>query len=156
MSAAANELMLANTLLGARLKDARTIFSYLSHRPDIDVKSIVLWGDSFAPVNSRNMLFDKSPNQPGGPEIAQAEPLGALLALLTGFYEPEVAAVATRRGLASFLSVLDDQFTYVPLDVIVPGVLETGDIPDIAAGVAPRPILIQAAVDGRNRPLTLS
>ena len=86
---AANELMLANTLLGAQLKDARTIFGYLSRRPDIDPKKIMLWGDSFCPVNPRDMLFDKSPNQPAGPEIPQAEPLGSLLALLTALYEPE-------------------------------------------------------------------
>jgi hypothetical protein len=100
------------------------------------------------------MLFDKSANQPGGPEIPQAEPLGPLLALLTAFYEPDVAAVAARRGLASFLSVLEDRFAYVPLDAIVPGILEAGDLPDIVAAIAPRPVLIQAAVDGRNRPLT--
>jgi hypothetical protein len=33
MTIAANELMLASTLLGERVKDARTIFGYLSHRP---------------------------------------------------------------------------------------------------------------------------
>jgi hypothetical protein len=31
-----------------------------------------------------------------------------------------------------------------------------GDLADIAAAIAPRPVLIQAAVDGRNRPLTLA
>lgn len=155
MSAAGTELMLGSTLLGSRLKDARTIYSYLSHRRDIDPRRIVLWGDSFGPANPRENLFDKSPNQPGGPEIPQAEPLGSLLALMTAFYEPEVAAVATRRGLGSFLSVLEDRFTYVPLDAIVPGILEVGDLPDIVAAIGPRPVLIQAAVDGRNRPLTL-
>jgi hypothetical protein len=155
MSLAANELMFANTLLGARLKDARTVLNYVRRRPDIDPKRIGLWGDSFGPVNPRDMLFDKSLNQPAGPEIPQAEPLGPLLALLTALYEPDVAAVAARRGLASFLSVLEDRFTYVPLDVIVPGILEAGDLPDIAAALGPRPVLIQSAVDGRNRPLTL-
>src|SRR5262249_39398386 len=105
MSMAANELMLGNTFLGARLKDARTIFTYLARRPDIDPKKIMLWGDSFFAVNSREMLFDKSPNQPGGPGIPQVEPLGSLLALLTALYELEAAGVAARRGLASFLSV---------------------------------------------------
>jgi dienelactone hydrolase len=153
-SAAANELMLGNTLLGAQLKKARSIFRHLSRRPDIDPKKIILWGDSFSPVNPRDMLFDKSPHQPGGPSIPQAEPLGPLLALLTALYEPDAAAVATRRGLASFLSVLEDRFTYIPLDAIVPGVLEAGDIPDIAAAIAPRPVLMHASIDGRNRPLT--
>ncbi len=156
MSMAATELMLGNTLLGARLKDARTILGYLSRRPDINPKRIALWGDSFGPVNPREMIFDKSLNQPGGPEIPQAEPLGSLLVLLTALYEPDVAAAATRRGLASFLSLLDDRFQYSPLDVIVPGILEAGDLPDAVAAIAPRPVLIQASVDGRNRPLTLA
>jgi cephalosporin-C deacetylase-like acetyl esterase len=156
MSMAATELMLANTLLGARLKDVRTIFGYLSRRPDIDPKRIALWGDSFGPVNPREMIFDKSQNQPGGPEIPQAEPLGPLLALLTALYEPDAAAVAMRRGLASFLSALEDRFLYLPLDVIVPGIVEAGDLTDIIAAIAPRPVLIQAGVDGRNRPLTLA
>jgi hypothetical protein len=155
MSIAANELMLASTLLGARLKDARTIFAYLSGRADIDPKKIILWGDSFAAVNPADMLFDKSLNQPAGLDIPQAEPLGPLLALITALYEPEVAAVAARRGLASFLSVLDDRFTYVPLDIVVPGILEAGDLPDMVAAISPRPVLIQAAVNGRNQPLTL-
>jgi len=155
MGMAANELMLANTLLGAQLKDARTIFGYLSQRPDIDRRKIALWGDSFGAVNPRNMLFDKSANQPGGPEIPQAEPLGSLLALLTALYEPDIRAVATRRGLPSFLSLLDDRFVCVPLDVIAPGILEVGDLPDIVTAIAPRPVLVQAAVDGRNRPLTI-
>ncbi len=154
MGPAANELMLGNTLLGARLKDARTLFRYLASRPEIDPKRIALWGDSFGAVKPRDMVFDKSANQPGGPEIPQAEPLGPLLALLTALYEPDVAAVATRRGLTSFLSVLDDRFTYVPLDVIVPGILEAGDIPDIVAAIGPRPVLMQAPVDGRNRPVS--
>ena len=110
---------------------------------------------AFGPVNPRDMLFDKSANQPGGPEIPQSEPLGPLLALMTALYEPDAAVVATRRGLASFLSVLDDRFAYVPLDVSVPGILEAGDLADIAAAIAPRPVLIQSAVDGRNRPLTM-
>jgi hypothetical protein len=102
------------------------------------------------------MIFDKSQNQPGGPEIPQAEPLGPLLALLTALYEPDATAVAMRRGLASFLSALDDRFLYLPLDVIVPGIVEAGDLTDIIAAIAPRPVLIQAGVDGRNRPLTLA
>jgi dienelactone hydrolase len=154
MGLAGTELMLANTMLGARLKDARSIFVYLSRRADIDPRRIVLWGDSFGPVNSPEML-EKSLLQPAGPDIPQAEPLGSLLALLTALYEPDVAAVATRGGLASWMSVLEDRFTYVPLDVIVPGMLEAGDLPDIAAAIAPRPVLIQAAVDGRNRALAL-
>jgi hypothetical protein len=153
MGAAATELMLGKTMLGARVKDARTIYAYLSRRPDIDPGRIVLWGDSFAAVNPREMFVDKSPMQAAGADVPQAEPLGPLLALITALYEPDVAAVAARRGLVSFLSVLEDRFAYIPLDVIVPGILEVGDVSDIAAALRPRPVLIQAAVDGRNRPV---
>ena len=60
-------------------------------------------------------------------------------------------AIAVRRGLADYLSVLNDRFTYVPLDIIVPGILEVGDITDVASTLAPRPLLIEDPVDGRNR-----
>ena len=47
-SLAATHLMLGDTAMGARLKDARTILRYLATRADIDTKRTVLWGDSFA------------------------------------------------------------------------------------------------------------
>jgi len=47
--------------------------------------------------------------------------------------------------------VLEDRFVYVPGDTIVPGILECGDIGEVIAALAPRPILLQGLVDGRNR-----
>ena len=47
--------------------------------------------------------------------------------------------------------MLEDQFAYVPNDVIVPGILEVADVADIAAALAPRPLLVESFVDGRNR-----
>jgi hypothetical protein len=152
-SAAANELMLGNTLVGARLKDTRTAFRYLRSRSELDPARIAVWGDSLAAVNPPDMIFHKSVYQPAGPPIPEAEPMGPVLALLAGLYEPEVAAAAARRGLVSFLSVLESRFTYVPLEVIVPGILEAGDIPDLTRAFAPRPVLIAGAVDGRNQPV---
>jgi dienelactone hydrolase len=155
MEMGANELMLGNTLLGARLKDARTVYAWISRRPDIDALRIALWGESFAGVNPENIVPYESLNVRLGPrQIQQAEPLGSLLALLTALYEDSVRAVVARRGLGSFLSVLEDRFTYVPLDVIVPGMLQTGDIPDVVRSLAPKPVLLESLVDGRNRRLT--
>lgn len=152
MSLAATEFMLGGTMLGARLKDARAVYRYLAGRRDIDGKRIALWGDSFVETNPSEMLLDQSISQRPGPRpIQQAESLGALLALLTALYEDGVKAVAARRGLASYLTVLSDRFTYVPQDVIVPGILEAGDIPDVAASIAPRAVLLEGCVDGRNR-----
>jgi cephalosporin-C deacetylase-like acetyl esterase len=151
-SAAATEFMLGNTLLGARLKDLRSVLAYLSSRSDMDNHKIGLWGDSFTPVNPPRFALDELIGWQIGPDIEyQAEPLGGLLALLGGLYENNVRAVATRRGLVSYSSILEDQFAYVPNDIIVPGILEVGDVADIAAALAPRPLLIENSVDGRNR-----
>ena len=154
MDLAATELMLGGTLPGAQLKDARAAFRYLTQRADIDAQRIALWGDSFAPPNPPRILPYESPHRRLGPNpLDQAEPLGPLLALLTALYEDRARAVAARGGLASFLSVLEDRFCYVPLDVIVPGVLAAGDIPDVIAALQPRPVRLEGLVDGRNRPV---
>ena len=146
------ELMLGETMLGARLKDARTIFHYLASRPDIDPSRIALWGDSFAPTNPDDFVFDQSDLQEAGPFAQhQSEPMGALVVLLTGLYEDRLAAIAARGGLVSFLSVLEDRFCHLPQDVIVPGILETGDVADIIRVQGSRPVLLEGLVDGRNK-----
>jgi dienelactone hydrolase len=154
---AATELMLGTTALGQRLKDARTVVHYLTSRDDIDPKQLLLWGDSFAPTNPREGLLDQSIGQQPGPQmIHQSDPLGSILVMFTALYEDNVRAVAARGGLASYLSVLQDRFCYVPQDVIVPGILEAADIGDIVAALAPRAVLLEGFVDGRNRRLTNS
>lgn len=152
MGLAATQLMLGETMLGARLKDVRTVFGYLASRPDVNPAQISLWGDSFAQTNSDDFAFDQSAMQEAGPFAQrQAEPMGALLALLTGLYEDRVAAIATRGGLVSFLSVLEDRFCHVPQDVIVPGIVEAADVVDLVAFQGSRPMLLEGFVDGRNK-----
>jgi dienelactone hydrolase len=154
MELAATEMMLGRTLLGSQLKDLRTVYRYVSTRPDIDAGRIVLWGDSVAEMNSPDFEFDQSPGQVAGPfEQHQGEPNGATLALLAALYEDSVAAVAARGGLVSFLSVLEDRFSHVPQDAIVPGLLEIADVDDIVASQNSRPVLLEGLIDGRNRPV---
>ncbi|MGH9665258.1 MAG: alpha/beta hydrolase family protein, partial [Bryobacteraceae bacterium] len=154
-SMAATSLMLGDTALAARLRDARTVLRYLSARADIDSKRIVLWGDSTANVNPRDLMLDQSVLQSPGPQtIYTSEPLGGVLVLVTALYEDDVRAIVASRGLISYVSVLKDRFAYVPQDVIVPGILESADIPDIVAALRPRGVRIESAVDGRNRALT--
>jgi dienelactone hydrolase len=153
MDAAASEFMLGQTLLGAQLKDFRTVLHYLASRSDLDGDHIALWGDSFAETNSADFQFDQSEMQEPGPVPQhQAEPLGALLALLACLYEDHVSAIAARGGLTSFISVLEDRFSHVPEDIVVPGILRTADIPDIIETQRSRPVLLERFVDGRNRP----
>lgn len=152
MEPAATEFMLGDTLPGARLKDARTILRYLTSRRDIDSARILIWGDSLADANPDDFAFDQSDMQEPGPFVQhQAEPMGALLALLTGLYEDRVTAVAARGGLLSFTSVIEDRFCHVPQDAIVPGILTVADIADIVAAQKSRPLLLDRFVDGRNK-----
>jgi dienelactone hydrolase len=149
---AGTEVMLGNTVLGKRLKDLRTVLAYLDSRQDLDSHRIGLWGDSFVPANPARLLIDEQLQWSVGPEIEQqAQPLGGLLALLGALYEDRVCTIAVEGGLASYLSVLEDSFAYVPADVIVAGALEAGDLADVAACLAPRPILLDNLVDGRGR-----
>jgi hypothetical protein len=152
VSVSSTELMLGNTLLGARMKDLRTLVAYVASRQDLNGEQIAVWGDSSMPENPARLLVDELPAWPIGPHIQnQAEPLGGLLAILTALYDNKVRAIAVRGGLSSYLSMLDDSFTYIPGDVIVPGILEVGDIADFVTALSARPTLFVSLVDGRNR-----
>jgi dienelactone hydrolase len=149
---AVNEEMLGETLAGRRLKDLRTVLAYVEQRPDLDVEHLALWGESLMPVNGARIVPDELPLWQVGPQIQQqGEPLGGLLAVLGALYEPKVGAVAIRGGLASYASILDDAFVYVPADITVPGFLEAGDLADVEAVLAPKPMLLENSIDGKNR-----
>lgn len=151
-SLAATELMLGSTAMGQRLKDARAILRYLALREDLDPARLVVWGESSANRNPAEMLLDQSTRQREGPQpLVESDPVGPALALLVALYEQNVQAVAARGGLVSYRAVLQDRFCYVPSDAIVPGLLETADLADLAAALAPRRVLLTRVVDGRNR-----
>jgi len=149
---AVNEQMLGETLVGRRLKDLRTVLVYLGQRHDLDIKRLGLWGESLVPVNGSRFFMEELPLWQVGPQIQQqGEPLGGLLAVLGTLYDPIVRTVAVNGGLASFESILDDAFFYVPADLTVPGFLEAGDLADVEAALAPKPMLLENLVDSKNR-----
>jgi hypothetical protein len=146
-SLSATELMLGGTLLGARLLDLRSVLAHLRRHAEVDRTRIALWGDSFAPVNPAGFA---DPLIGEGRPPHQSEPLGALLALFCALFEDDVKAVVARGGIAGFQALLRDCFCYVPHDAVVPGALAAGDLADVAAALAPRPVRLEALVDGRN------
>jgi hypothetical protein len=126
----------------------------LRGRNEIDASRIAVWGDSFAPANPRDLFLDEL-EQETCPQIQyHAEPLGTDAALLAGLFEPDLRAVAACGGLASYLSLIEHAFAYLPMDAVVPGMLKVADLADIAAAQAPRPLLLEALVDVRNTRLT--
>ncbi len=146
-----SEMELGKTLIGQRLKDVRTVLTYIKRLSNINPREIALWGDSFAPANHEDLWVDELYRQPVSPQIQHyASPLGAHLALLTALYHNEIKTVAVRGGLIGYLSILNDNFNYVPPDIIVPEILKVGDISDICANLSPMPLLIEGFVNGRN------
>lgn len=148
-SVASSEFMLGRTLVGLRVRDLRSVMRHLRARADLDSKRVVLWGDSLTPPNPPDRRFEIPLEVDGQPGLA--EPLGGLVAFFGALYEGDVRAVFVRGGLTGYRSILDSPFCYVPYDTILPGALTIGDLGDVAAMLAPRPVLLEELVDGWNR-----
>jgi len=140
--------VLGQTLLGSRLRDLRSILQFLWARRGLDEK-VSLWGDSLAAFNppERSEVVPYGVDNPN----VEAEPSAGLLVLLTALFEDNVNAIYARGTFASFRSLLDSKFLYVPHDSVVPGALTVGDVTDIAAALVPRPLRVECPVDGLNR-----
>lgn len=143
----ATELMLGDTMVGARLRDLRTALSYLRERTDIDPKKVALWGDSLAAVNAVGAKVEVPHNvtQP-----TQAEPLGALLALFGTLFDERIKGAYSRGGLVNYRSLLEGPFLHVPHDAIVPGGIRAGDLDMVATALGQR-LRQTALVDSVNR-----
>jgi dienelactone hydrolase len=148
-SLSATEWLLGQTLVGSRLRDVRSVLRYLRQRPDLDATRLALWGDSFAPPNPPDRDLAVPLEVDPFPDLA--EPLGGLLALFGGLFEDDVRAVAVRGGLPDYASLLHSPYCYVPHDALVPGALTAGDLGEVAATLAPRPLRLANLVDGLNR-----
>jgi cephalosporin-C deacetylase-like acetyl esterase len=148
-SVSASEWMRGQSVLGGRLRDLRSVLRHLRSRPDLDAGRIALWGESFAAVNPSDRPLTVPHNAAQRP--AQSEPLGGLLALLGALFEDDVRAVYVRGGLSDYQSALEGPYCYLPHDAVVSEVLSTGDMADLTAGLAPRPVRLTELVDGMNR-----
>jgi hypothetical protein len=143
-------LMLGDTLVGGQLRDLRGVLAWLRGHEGVDGKRVAVWGESLARVNPPETKYDV-PRDDDAALPAQAEPAGGVLALLAGLYEDGVRAVYVRGGLTGFRSVLERHLVSIPHDVVLPGVLAVGDLDDVAAALAPRPVARVGPVDGGNR-----
>ena len=146
---AATELMLGGTLAGSRVRDVRAVLRLLRRRKEIDARRIALWGDALVEPNPPTRRFAMPRHMDGRPR--RAEPLGGMLAMLTALFEDDVAAVAVAGGLSDFGAVLAGAFVTVARDTVVPGAAAGGDLPGLAALLAPRPLCLAGLVDGQNR-----
>lgn len=83
--------------------------------------------------------------------VAGAGPAG-LVAVSAAALDPRITRVATSRMLASYVS--EEPYQGQRLGIMVPGILRhAGDIPHLAALVAPRPLVVAGGVTGGGQPL---
>lgn len=147
----ASELMLGGTMLGQQLYDFRRTLRHLRGHKQVDPERIALWGDSFTPVSAahRELIVPHGVNRPD-----VAEPLGGMLTLLAGLFEPDLRAIAVHRGLASYASAWDGPCLYLPHDAVVPGAIAAGDIPLMVEQLDSIPLRMWDLTDALNRPVT--
>ena len=148
-SMTSSSLMIGESLLCSRVRDLRTIMTYLEKCEGFDMKRVGLWGDSLAIPNPQDCNMVVPLDASSFP--MKGEPLGGVLALLSALYEPHVRAVYIHGGLLSYSALLNSPFLYQPADSIIHHILRIADLPDIAAALAPLPVCIDGLVDGGNR-----
>lgn len=144
----ASELMLGQTLLGARLRDLRSVLRYVRTRFPAPGRRLGLWGDSLAVANPPDGDLAAPLDATG--HVILAEPMGAHLALLGALFEEDIHGACGRGALSGYASLLNSPFVHVPHDAVVPGAVAAGDILEIQ-GVLDRPVILDGTVDGLNR-----
>jgi hypothetical protein len=153
-SQSATCLMLGQTLLGGQLRDLRAVRRHVKRLPNIDTTRAIVAGGSGSVPLPEGAEFKYPRRIDGRP--AEPQPQGALLALLLALFEDHFSAVVSRGGIVSFESALDSQFVQVPLESIVPGVLQECDLVDLVAAIAPRHVALEGLVDARGRLIGIS
>ena len=147
-------LMAGHSLAGERLARSRTSLRRIGREINsLDPTRILIWGESLAEPNGP----EESPAVPYDvPQPRLAEPLASALSSLLSFDRSQlgVKAVVARGGLISYRSVLDSPFVHVPHDALPVNVFRAGDLPDVWAHIAPKPLRLEGLVDGTNRRVT--
>ncbi|MBC8115730.1 MAG: hypothetical protein H7062_15200, partial [Candidatus Saccharimonas sp.] len=153
-SHSSTELMLGGTLPSRQLRDVRLVLNWLRTRPNLPANRFALWGESLVPPNADDAPF-RTPRDDDQSLPAPSEPQAPLLALLTGLFEDDVAAIYTAGGLVSWRALLDSYLVLAAHDSLVPGALTAGDIADLTMSQSPATrVRMEGLVDGWNRRAT--
>ncbi len=116
-------LVMGRPVIGQRVWDTMRAIDYLVSRPDVDASQIRLLGV-------------------GGAGLA---------AMMAAFLDNRPRSVLVDRTLVSYASILESKNYSLKLDWFVPGILRSFDLPEIAAGISPRPCWILNGVDANGK-----
>jgi hypothetical protein len=121
-----SSLVLGKPLAGQRIADLLAVVHGLRARPDLEGKSLVLAARGFPTVP----------------------------ALFAAALEPEIDRLYLAGGLVSFQSIVDTEDYDHPFGNFVPNLLLHTDLPELAASLAPRRVVIAGAVDGAGKTMS--
>ena len=118
------------------------------------VWDIVRWLDFLDETRGNPREGRSQPAPPNRPFVLIG--LGAMSApaLLTAALDPRVAAVACSDGLVSFVGRKGKPWSRLPMGLIVPNILDVGDLGHLAALVAPRRLVITSGVEPEGHAAT--
>ena len=120
-------LILGRPLAGQRVADLMAVIAGLRQKPGLRGRRLIL----------------------------AARGTSTVPALFAAVLEPTVDALYLAGGLISFESVVQAEDYQHPFANFVPGLLLHTDLPALASGLAPRPVVVAGAVDGAGRRLRL-
>jgi hypothetical protein len=121
--------IVGKTMVGMQVTDLLQTYSYLASRPDVDPRKITLLGKGN----------------------------GGVVALFAAALDPRFKKIICEDELASYLNLATTTYYDQSLfDLIVPGVLQDFDLPDVAAAIAPRSLQIIDARSASDTPEPLS
>jgi dienelactone hydrolase len=120
-----SSLVFGKPLAGQRVTDLLAIVQGLRQRPDLKGRRLIL--------------------------AARGNP--AVPALFTAALEPAIDGLYLAGGLVSFQSVVETEDYNQPFSNFVPRLLLHTDLPEMAASMAPRRVVVAGAVDGAGRKL---
>jgi dienelactone hydrolase len=120
-----SSLILGKPLAGQRVTDLLAVVQGLRSRPDLKGRRLIL--------------------------AARGDP--AVPALFAAAIEPAIDGLYLAGGLVSFQSIVDTEDYNHPFGNFVPNLLLHTDLPELAASLAPRRVVLAGAVDGAGRKL---
>jgi hypothetical protein len=107
-------LLVGKTMLGMQVTDLLATYEYTTSRSDVDPARISVFGKGN----------------------------GGVVGLFAAALEPRIRKAACEGSLLSYLAMARARYHHNLVQLVVPGVLQDFDLPDVAASIAPRVLWI--------------
>jgi hypothetical protein len=116
-------MLLGRPLIGMQVFDVLRTFDYVASLENIDASQISIIGKGH----------------------------GGTVALYAGALEPRIASVTSDGAVASYMTIAKAPIHSGTIGIVVPGVLKSFDLPDVASTIAPRPLKIVSPRDAMGK-----